>query len=100
MTQQILTIIAQQLTLILAIAGGIFLIGLIFEKQLTALYEKAEKNYHEKQAEKKKQEYLALQHQKEADRKKVQKIRDNFNRELETTGRICVPYYAVSDKAS
>lgn len=96
MTQQILTIIAQQVILVLLIAAVTFVLGLIFEKKLTALYEKFTTEYQNRKADKKEQERLALIRQKEADRKKVQKIRENFNREMENTGIICVPYYAAS----
>ena len=96
MTQQILAIIAQQFVAFLIIASVTFLLGLIFEKQITAAYEKAVKNYQNKQKEKKQREYLAMKHQKEADKRKVQKIRDNFNREMENTGKVWVPYYAAS----
>lgn len=96
MTQQILTIIAQQFILVLIIASVTFLLGLIFEKQLTALYEKITSEYRNRKADKEEQERLALIRQKEADRRKVEKIRENFNREMENTGIICVPYYAAS----
>lgn len=96
MTQQILSIIAQQIILVLAIAGITFVLGLIFEKQLTALYEKVTQQYQQKKQEKKQREYLAIKKQKEADRRKVQKIRENFNREMENTGMVCLPYYAAS----
>ncbi len=96
MVQNILNLIAQQLTIILAVAGGIFILGLIFEKPICAFYEKASSDYRHKQAEKRRSEYKALQLQKEADKRKVQKIRDTYNRELENTGKVYVPYYAVS----
>lgn len=96
MTQQILAIIAQQLVLVLIIAGVTFALGLIFEKKLTVVYENYQEKQRIKEHEKKKQEYLALKQREEADKRKVQKIRDNFNREMENTGIICVPYYAAS----
>lgn len=96
MTQQILAIIAQQLILVLLIAGVTFALGLIFEKKLTVVYENYKEKQRIKEHEKRKQEYLALKQREEADKRKVQKIRDNFNREMENTGRICVPYYAAS----
>ena len=96
MTQQILSIIAQQFILVLIIASVTFLLGLIFEKQLTALYEKVTAEHNRRKLEKKERERIALAQQKEADKRKVQKIRENFNREMENTGRICVPYYAAS----
>lgn len=96
MTQQILAIIAQQLILVLIIAGVTFALGLIFEKKLTVVYENYQEKQRIKEHEKKKQEYLALKQREEADKRKVQKIRDNFNREMENTGIICVPYYAAS----
>ena len=96
MTQQILAIIAQQLVLVLIIAGVTFALGLIFEKKLTVVYENYKEKQRIKEHEKKKQEYLALKQREEADKRKVQKIRDNFNREMENTGIICVPYYAAS----
>jgi len=96
MTQQILAIIAQQLVLVLIIAGVTFALGLIFEKKLTVVYENYKEKQRIKEHEKKKQEYLALKQREEVDKRKVQKIRDNFNREMENTGIICVPYYAAS----
>lgn len=87
---------AQLLAATLIIAGVLFLLGLVFEKPLTAFWERATEYYANKQKEKNKRRYVEIQLQKEADRKKVQRIRDNFNRELENTGTICVPYYAVS----
>ena len=93
---QLLTIAAQLLAATLIIAGVLFLIGLVFEKPITAAYEKAVKRYEMKKKEKNKRKYVELKLQKEADRKKVQRIRDNFNREMENTGTICIPYYAVS----
>ena len=93
---QLLTLAAQLLASTLIIAGVLFLLGLIFEKPLTALWERGVKYYEAKKKEKNKRRYVELKLQKEADRRKVQRIRDNFNRELENTGTICVPYYAVS----
>lgn len=96
LTNQLLTILAEQIIAVAVIAVSVFVLGLIFEKPLMALAERGAKYFEEKKAEKKKKEYIAIKLQKEADRKKVQKIRDNFNRELENTGTICIPYYAVS----
>ncbi len=93
---QILSMIAQVLAATVIIAGVLFLLGLIFEKPLTALWERSVEYYEQKKKEKNKRRYVELQLQKEADRRKVQRIRDNFNKELENTGTICVPYYAVS----
>ena len=93
---QILLMVAQLLAATLIIAGVIFIFGLIFEKQLTALAERCVKYYEAKKKEKNRRKYVEIQLQKEADRKKVQRIRDNFNREMENTGTICIPYYAVS----
>lgn len=96
LTNQILTILTEQLIAVAIISVTVFVLGLIFEKPLMALAQRTVKYYEKKKAEKRKKEYVAIRLQKEADRKKVQKIRDNFNRELENTGTICVPYYAVS----
>ncbi len=93
---QLLTMAAQILAATLIIAGVLFLLGLTFEKPLTALWERTAAAYDKKKKEKNKRKYVELQLQKEADRRKVQRIRDNFNKELENTGTICVPYYAVS----
>lgn len=93
---QILSFTAQALAGTLIIAGVLFLLGLVFEKPLTALWERSVKRYEKKKKEEAKRRYTEIQLQKEADRRKVQRIRDNFNRELENTGTICVPYYAVS----
>lgn len=93
---QVLAMVAQLAAATLIISGIIFLIGLTFEKPLTALWERSVKYYENKQTEKKKRRYVEVQLQKEADRKKVERIRENFNREMENTGTICVPYYAVS----
>ena len=93
---QLLTMAAQVLAATLIIAGVLFLLGLVFEKPLTAFWEKATAAYEKNQKEKTKRKYVEIQLQKEADRKKVQRIRDNFNKELENTGTICIPYYAVS----
>lgn len=93
---QLLTMAAQVLGATLIIAGILFLLGLTFEKPLTALWDRMSAAYEKKQKEKSKRRYVEIQLQKEADRKKVQRIRDNFNKELENTGTICVPYYAVS----
>ena len=96
LTNQILTILSEQLIAVAVIAVTVFVLGLIFEKPLMALAERTMKYYEEKKAEKLKKEYVAIKLQKEADQRKVQRIRDNFNKELENTGTICVPYYAVS----
>lgn len=96
LTNQIITILTEQLIAVAVIAVTVFLLGLIFEKPLMALAQRTIKYYEKKKAEKLKKEYIAIKLQKEADRRKVQKIRDNFNKELENTGTICVPYYAVS----
>ncbi|MBQ6600420.1 MAG: hypothetical protein IIX36_02130 [Clostridia bacterium] len=93
---QILSMTAQVLAATVIIAGVLFLLGLIFEKPLTALWERSVEYYEKKKKEEAKRRYTEIQLQKEADRKKVQRIRDNFNKELENTGTICVPYYAVS----
>ena len=93
---QILSMTAQVLAATVNIAGVLFLLGLIFEKPLTALWERSVEYYEKKKKEEAKRRYTEIQLQKEADRKKVQRIRDNFNKELENTGTICVPYYAVS----
>jgi len=93
---QLLSMAAQVLAATVIIAGVLFLLGLIFEKPLTALWERSVKSYEQKKREKSKRRYTEIQLQKEADRRKVQRIRDNFNKELENTGTICVPYYAVS----
>ena len=93
---QLLTMAAQVLAATLIIAGILFLLGLTFEKPLTALWERGAAAYEKKKKEKSKRKYVEVQLQKEADRRKVQRIRDNFNKELENTGTICVPYYAVS----
>lgn len=96
MKEQILAIVFQQLILVAIIAGITFALGLIFEKKLTVVYEKYTKEKERKLHEKRKQEYLAIKQREEADKRKVQKIRDNFNREMENTGRIVTPYYAAS----
>ena len=93
---QILSMTAQVLAATVIIAGVLFLLGLIFEKPLTALWERSVEYYEKQKKEEAKRRYTEIQLQKEADRKKVQRIRDNFNKELENTGTICVPYYAVS----
>ena len=93
---QLLTMAAQLFAATLIISGILFLLGLVFEKPLTDLWERTTEYYEKKKKEKNKRRYVEIQLQKEADRKKVQRIRDNFNRELENTGTICVPYYAVS----
>lgn len=93
---QILSMTAQVLAATVIIAGVLFLLGLIFEKPLTALWERSVEYYEKKKKEEAKRRYTEIQLQKEADRRKVQRIRDNFNKELENTGTICVPYYAVS----
>ena len=93
---QLLTMAAQVFAATLIIAGILFLLGLTIEKPLTALWERTTEAYEKKKKEKNKRKYVEVQLQKEADRKKVQRIRDNFNKELENTGTICVPYYAVS----
>lgn len=96
LTNQILTILTEQIIAVAVIAVTVFILGLIFEKPLMALAERTMKYYENKKAEKLKKEYVAIKLQKESDRRKVQKIRDNFNKELENTGTICIPYYAVS----
>ena len=93
---QLLTIAAQVLAATIIIAGVLFLLGLIVEKPLTALWERSVNHYEQKKREKNKRRYVEIQLQKEDDRRKVQRIRDNFNKELENTGTICIPYYAVS----
>ncbi len=100
LTNQILNILAEQLTAALVIAGTVFLLGLIFEKPLMKLVEKATLRLEEKKAEKIKREHTAIKLQQEADAKKVQKIRANFNKELENTGTVCVPYYAHGSKTA
>ncbi len=96
MKELFLTFIGQQLLLALVLACGIFLIGLIFEKPITALLEKKKEEYRKKELEKRKREYIALRQQQEADRRKVQKIRDTYNREMENTGKVYLPYYMAS----
>lgn len=93
---QLLTMAAQVLAATVIIAGVLFLLGLIFEKPLTTLWERSAERYEQKKKEEQKRRYNELQLQKEADRRKVQRIRENFNKELENTGTICVPYYAAS----
>ena len=93
---QILSMIAQVLAATVIIAGVLFLLGLIFEKPLTALWERSVEYYEQKKKEEARRRYTEIRLRKEADRRKVQRIRDNFNKELENTGTICVPYYAVS----
>lgn len=93
---QILSFAAQALAGTIILAGVLFLLGLIFERPITALWERSVARYEKKKKEEAKRRYTEIQLQKEADRRKVQRIRDNFNKELENTGTICVPYYAVS----
>lgn len=93
---QVLTLAAQALAATVIIAGILFLLGLIFEKPLSALWERSVNRHEQKKKDELKRRYTEIQLQKEADRRKVQRIRDNFNKELENTGTICVPYYAVS----
>ena len=100
LTNQILNILAEQMTAALVIAGTVFLLGLIFEKPLMKLIEKTNARLEEKKTEKVKREHAAIKLQQEADAKKVQKIRDTYNRELENTGRIYVPYYAHGNKTA
>lgn len=100
LTNQILNILAEQLTAALVIAGTVFLLGLIFEKPLMKLVEKANIKLEEQKAEKAKLQADAVRLQQEADAKKVQKIRDTYNKELENTGRIYVPYYAHGSKTA
>lgn len=96
MKELFFTFIGQQLLLAFVLACGIFLIGLIFEKPISAFLEKKKEEYRKKELEKRKREYLALKQQKEADKRKVQKIRDNYNREMENTGKVYLPYYMAS----
>ena len=98
LTNQILNILAEQATAALVIAGTVFLLGLIFEKPLMKLIEKETAKYEAKKVHKAKLEADAIRLQQKADAKKVQKIRDNFNKELENTGKICVPYYTHESK--
>lgn len=100
LTNQILNILAEQLTAALVIAGTVFLLGLIFEKPLMKLVEKANIKLEEQKTEKAKLQADAVRLQQEADAKKVQKIRDTYNKELENTGRIYVPYYAHGSKTA
>ena len=87
-TDQILNILAEQMTAALVIAGTVFLLGLIFEKPLMKLIEK----------ETARLEADAVKLRQQADAKKVQKIRDDYNKRLEDTGRISVPYYTHESK--
>lgn len=96
MKEMFLNYIGQQLFLALLIACALFLVGLIFEKPITAFVEQKRKEFRQKELEKRKREYLAVKQQKEADRRKVQKIRDTYNREMENTGKVYVPYYMAS----
>ena len=51
---QLLTMAAQLLAATLIIAGVLFLLGLVFEKPLTAFWERATESYANKQKEKNK----------------------------------------------
>ena len=97
-TNQILNILAEQMTAALVIAGTVFLLGLIFEKPLMKLIEKFNVKLEAKKAEKARLEADAVRLRQQADARKVQKIRDTYNKELENTGRIYVPYYAHDSK--
>lgn len=97
-TNQILNILAEQVTAALVIAGTVFLLGLIFEKPLMKLIEKLNVKLEAKKAEKARLEADAVRLRQQADARKVQKIRDTYNKELENTGRIYVPYYAHDSK--
>ncbi len=96
MKELFLNYIGQQLLLALVLACAFFLVGLIFEKPVAAFIEQKKEELRKKELEKRKREYLALRQQKEADRRKVQKIRDTYNREMENTGKVYVPYYMAS----
>ena len=98
LTNQILNILAEQATAALVIAGTVFLLGLIFEKPLMKLIEKLNLKLEAKKAEKAKLEAVAVRNQQQADARKVQKIRDDYNKKLEDTGRIYVPYYSHGSK--
>ena len=97
-TDQILNILAEQMTAALVIAGTVFLLGLIFEKPLMKLIEKETARLEAKKARKARLEADALKLRQQADARKVQKIRDTYNRELENTGKIYVAYYAHDSK--
>lgn len=97
-TNQILSILAEQMTAALVIAGTVFLLGIIFEKPLMKLIEKTNVKLEAKKTEKAKLEADAVKLRRQADAKKVQKIRDTYNKELENTGKIYVPYYAHDSK--
>ena len=96
MKELFLNYIGQQLLLAFVLACAIYLIGLVFQQPITAFLEKKKEELHKKELEKIRREHVALMHQKEIDRKKVQKIRDTYNREMENTGKVYVPYYAAS----
>lgn len=97
-TNQILNILAEQATAALVIAGAVFLLGLIFEKPLMKLVEKFNLKLEAKKAEKAKLAADAVKVRRQADARKVQKIRDDYNKKLEDTGRIYVPYYSQGSK--
>ena len=98
LTNQILNILAEQMTAALVIAGTVFLLGIIFEKPLMKLIEKANLKLEEQKAEKAKLQADAVRLQQQADAKKVQKIRDTYNKKLEDTGKISIPYYTHESK--
>ncbi len=98
LTNQILNILAEQMTAALVIAGSVFLLGLIFEKPLMKLVEKANLKLEEKKTDKARLVADAVRLQQKADAEKVQKIRDTYNKKLEDTGRISVPYYTHESK--
>ncbi len=97
-TNQILSILAEQATAALVIAGTVFLLGLIFEKPLMKLIEKLNVRLEAKKTEKARLEADAVKLRQQADARKVQKIRDTYNKKLENTGKIYVPYYAHDSK--
>ena len=98
LTNQILNILAEQMTAALVIAGTVFLLGIIFEKPLMKLIEKVNLKLEEKKNEKARLAADAVKLQQRADAVKVQKIRDTYNKKLEDTGRISVPYYTHESK--
>ena len=93
---QILTMVAQILASTIIISGVLFIIGLIFEKPIAALSYRITNHFERKKAEKERRIQEEIRIRKEIDRRKVQRIRDNLNRELENTGTIYIPYYMAS----
>ena len=70
-TDQILNILAEQMTAALVIAGTVFLLGLIFEKPLMKLIEKETARLEAKKARKARLEADALKLRQQADARKV-----------------------------